>query len=221
MLKAVIFDMDGVLIDSEPDHLRIHEKMLESLGIEPSSIDHSKYVGVTTNYKWSDIKSKYDLSYSVQELVDINRNNYFKYITSEDAIVEAISGVDKLVKNIHNDRLKLAVASSSPINVIETVAKCIGLEKYFDVLVSGDYVKRSKPNPDIFLYAAEKLEINPENCLVVEDSHNGSIAAKRAGMKCVGYKNINSANQDISSADLIIDSFNKVQLEELKKLFVE
>lgn len=221
MLKAVIFDMDGVLIDSEPEHLRIHQEMVEWLGIEPSSVDHSKYIGATTSYKWSDIKSKYDLDYSVQELVDINRNNYFEYITSKDTVVEPISGVDKLVKNIHNDGVKLAVASSSPINVIETVVKSIGLEKYFDVLVSGDYVKRSKPNPDIFLYAAEKLEINPENCLVVEDSHNGSIAAKRAEMKCVGYKNINSENQDISSADLIVDSFNKVQLEELKKLFTK
>lgn len=220
MLEAVIFDMDGVLIDSEPDHLRIHEKMIELLGIEPSSADHSKYVGVTTSYKWSDIKSKYDLNYSVQELVDMNRNNYFEYITSKDVILEPIFGVDKLVKNIHKNGVKLAVASSSPINVIETVVKSIGLDKYFNVLVSGDYVKKSKPNPDIFLYAAEKLKINPENCLVVEDSHNGSIAAKRAAMKCVGYKNINSENQDLSSADLIIDSFNKVQLEELKKLFI-
>lgn len=221
MLRAVIFDMDGVLIDSEPEHLRIHEKMLESLGIEPSSLDHSKYIGVTTNYKWSDIKSRYDLSYSVQELVDINRRNYFEYITSKDTIIEAIHGVDELVKNIHSDGLKLAVASSSPIDVVKTVVKGIGLEKYFNVLVSGDFVKRSKPEPDIFLYAAEKLEINPENCLVVEDSHNGSIAAKRAEMKCVGYKNINSGNQDISSADLIVDSFNKVQLDELKKLFTK
>lgn len=221
MLEAVIFDMDGVLIDSEPDHLRIHEKMLEWLDIEPSSLDHSKYIGVTTSYKWSDIKSKYDLSYSVQELVEINRHNYFEYITAKDTIIEAIPGVYKLVKNIHKDGLKLAVASSSPINVIETVVKCIGLEKYFDVLVSGDYVKRSKPNADIFLYASEKLGINPQNSLVVEDSHNGSIAAKRAGMKCVGYKNINSGNQDISAADLITDSFNKVQLEELKNLFLE
>ncbi|MDF2506004.1 HAD family hydrolase [Clostridium sp.] len=221
MLKAVIFDMDGVLIDSEPDHLRIHEEMVKWLGIEPLSVDHSKYIGATTSYKWSDIKSKYDLNYSVQELVDMNRNNYFEYITSKDAIIEPISGVDKLVKNIHKNGFKLAVASSSPINVIETVVESIGLEKCFDVLISGDYVERSKPNPDVFLYAAEKLRINPKNCLVVEDSHNGSIAAKRAGMKCVGYKNINSENQDLSSADLIMDSFNKVHLEELKNLFIK
>lgn len=221
MLKAVIFDMDGVLIDSEPDHLRIHEKMLGWLGIEPSSIDHSKYIGVTTSYKWTDIKLKYDLSYSVQELVEINRRNYFEYITTKDTIIEAIPGVCKLVENIHNAGLKLAVASSSPINVIETVVKGIELDKYFDVLVTGDYVKKSKPNPDIFLYAAEKIKIKPENCLVVEDSRNGSIAAKRAGMKCVGYKNINSENQDISAADLITESFNEVQLEALKKLFGE
>ncbi|WP_010238622.1 HAD family hydrolase [Clostridium arbusti] len=221
MLKAVIFDMDGVLIDSEPDHLRIHEKILESLGIQPSSLDHSKYIGVTSSYKWSDIKSKYDLDYSVDELVDINRRKYFEYITSKDTIIEAIPGVDKLVRDIYNGGLKLAVASSAPINVIETVIKYTGLEKYFDILVSGDYVKRSKPNPDIFLYASEKLQIKPEDCLVVEDSHNGSIAAKKAEMKCLGYKNVNSGNQDISAADLIVNSFNKVKLEDLKKLFME
>lgn len=221
MLKLVIFDMDGVLIDSEPDHLKIHEVMLEGLGLDPLVVGHSQYIGANTYYKWNDIKNKYNLSQSVEELVDMNRKKYFEYITAKDTIIEPILGVYELVKSIHTNKLKLAVASSSPIDVIETVVKAIGLDECFDLLVSGDYVERSKPSPDIFLYAAEKLEINPVNCLVIEDSHNGSIAAREAGMKCIGYKNINSENQDLSPADFTIDCFNKLKLEQLKSLFIE
>ncbi|UZW13286.1 HAD family hydrolase [Clostridium pasteurianum] len=219
MLKLVIFDMDGVLIDSEPDHLKIHEKILEGLGLDPVTVGHSQYIGSTTNYKWNDIKNKYNLSLSVEELVHMNRQKYFEYITAKDTIIKPIIGVDELVKNIHNHKLKLAVASSSPINVIERIVEVIGIDECFDLLVSGDFVERSKPSPDIFLYAAEKLKINPEDCLVIEDSHNGSIAAKEAGMKCIGYRNINSGNQDLSAADFIIDSFKNLKLEQLEDLF--
>lgn len=219
MLKLVIFDMDGVLIDSEPDHLKIHDKMLEELGLDPKIVGHSQYIGANTYYKWNDIKNRYGLRHAVEELVDINRQKYFHYITDENTIIEPIVGVDKLVKDIYNNKVKLAVASSSPINVVETVVKAIGLDECFDLLVSGDFVKESKPSPDIFLYAAEKLNINTENCLVIEDSHNGSIAAKKAGMKCIGYKNLNSGNQDLSLADLTIDSFQVLDFKRLKDLF--
>ncbi|MDI3311034.1 MAG: HAD-IA family hydrolase, partial [Thermoanaerobacterium sp.] len=113
---------------------------------------------------------------------------------------------------------RLAVASSSPIEVIKLVVKRLKLESYFDELVSGDFVKRSKPHPDIFLYAAEKLLVEPERCLVIEDSNKGVLAAKSAGMKVVGFINPNSGNQDINMADMVIRSFSELNYEKLQNI---
>ncbi|HEY8892236.1 MAG TPA: HAD-IA family hydrolase [Clostridium sp.] len=91
------------------------------------------------------------------------------------------------------------------------------MEKYFEVFVTGDYVKKSKPEPDIFIFASEKLGVGPENCLVIEDSNNGVRAAKNAGMKCVGINSDAGGRQDISMADLEINSFQEVNYIKLSK----
>ncbi len=219
MLKAVIFDMDGVLVDSELEHLKVETKLLKSLGIELKEGEHNKFVGTTANYKWSCIKENYDIDKEIEELMQLNTDGYYNHITSGD-VLKAIDGVTELVNSLSENKFKLAVGSSSNMNAIEVSLKAIKLEKYFDAVVSGQYVKLSKPEPDIFLYAANKLLVKPEECLVVEDSHNGVIAANRAGMKCLGYISEHSGNQDLSTADLTTDSFNKISIEDLKKLFV-
>ena len=221
MLKAVIFDMDGVIFDSELIHTALEAELFKKLGISLSVEEHNVYVGTTSHYMWNDLKTKYQLTKVVNELVDIQRKNYDKYLCENDIVGSIIDGVHKLIVNIFNNNLKLAVASSSPINVIEKVIDIFDLDKYFNTLVTGDYVTESKPKPDIFLYAAEKLGVKPEECLVVEDSYNGVIAAKAAGMKCIGYINKNSGNQNLLNADLIIDNFNIINIENLHKLFIE
>ena len=97
--------------------------------------------------------------------------------------------------------MPIAIASSSPRLFIEAVVEKIGIQQYFTIIVSGEEVERSKPEPDIFLKAARLLNVNPFECLVVEDSKSGTIAAKKAGMKCIGYLNLNSGEQDLSQAD--------------------
>ncbi|SMC25691.1 haloacid dehalogenase superfamily, subfamily IA, variant 3 with third motif having DD or ED/haloacid dehalogenase superfamily, subfamily IA, variant 1 with third motif having Dx(3-4)D or Dx(3-4)E [Clostridium acidisoli DSM 12555] len=218
MFKAVIFDMDGVLVDSELEHLVVETKLLKSIGIELEEGEHNKFVGTTANYKWSCIKEKYKIDKSIEELMKLNTDAYYDHITSND-VLKPIDGVTELVDNLSRNGFKLAVGSSSNMNAIETTLKAIKLEKYFEAVVSGQYVKLSKPEPDIFLYAADKLGVKPEECLVIEDSHNGVIAANKAGMKCLGYISEHSGNQDISTADLITDSFHKISIEDLKKLF--
>lgn len=102
--------------------------------------------------------------------------------------------------------------------MIELVVKKLGIDNCFEVLVSGDYVKNSKPAPDIFLYAADKLKVKPHECVVIEDSYNGVHGAKKAGMKVIGFKNPNSGNQDLSEADFIIDSLGEELLEIIDEL---
>lgn len=215
MIKAVIFDMDGVIIDSEPIHLEFAMELFKKLGVNMSNEEYSKFIGTTSHYMWDTIKKKYNLNNTIEELIEMERNGFFDFLSSPDMTIKPIEYIPELLKALHQNDYKIALASSSPIRVIEFIMDSFKIKKYFDELVTGDFVKRSKPEPDIFLYAADKLGVLPEECVVVEDSHNGVLAAKKAGMKCIGYRNLNSGNQDISKADKIINSFNELDINNL------
>jgi beta-phosphoglucomutase family hydrolase len=217
MLKAVIFDMDGVIIDSEPIHFKFEQSTFAKLDIIVDESYHNSFIGTTSNYMWQSLKDKFALSQSVEELVSISRSGFLTFLKSLNNI-ELISGTGSLIKELYNSNIKLAVASSSPMEMIDYIVDTLEVDKYFSALVSGDYVNRSKPNPDIFLYAAEKLGVRADECIVIEDSHNGVKAAKAAGMKCIGYRNLNSGNQDISCADIIIDNFSELKVDILNTL---
>ena len=210
MLKAVIFDMDGVIIDSEPTHTKLENDTYKKLGIEVSEEEHRSFVGATSHYMWGTLKNRYKLNETLEELIEYERSKYFEYLNSDKCEIALIDGVKELIEDLHENGVNLAIASSSPLNVIETIAKKFQIEEYFQVFVTGDYVKRSKPEPDIFLLASEKLGVNPKDCVVIEDSHNGVCAAKKAGMKCIGINSDATGRQDISMANLVIDSFKEV-----------
>ncbi|MGK0467028.1 HAD family hydrolase [Clostridium sp.] len=218
MLKAVIFDMDGVIIDSEPTHMKLENEAYKKLGIDVSTDEHHTFVGTTSYYMWEVLKNKYKLDKSLEELVDYDRNIFFKYLMSDECEIILIDGVKELIKDLYENGVKLAIASSSPLNVIEAIAKKFEIEQYFEALVTGDFVKKSKPEPDIFIFASEKLGVSPRNCVVIEDSHNGVLATKKAGMKCVGINSDPEGSQDISMADLVINSFKEVNYRKINKL---
>lgn len=209
MVKAVIFDMDGVLIDSEPIHEQLEKDYFNKLGLNISDEEHSSFMGTSYYLMWNTIKNRYNLPNTIDELINNSKENYLNYLNDDLADIVEINGVSDVLKSLYRENIKLAIASSSSIEAIKAVVNKLKLGKYFKVLVSGDFVKESKPQPDIFLFAAEKLGVKPENCLVIEDSRNGVIAAKKANMKCIGFGNPNSKNQDLSSADLIINDFIK------------
>ncbi|MCM8711405.1 HAD family phosphatase [Clostridium sp. SYSU_GA19001] len=220
MLKAVIFDMDGVIFDSELVHAKLEKSLLKEMGVDLTHEEIESFVGTSSYYMWEMLKGKYGLSKTVEELVKIERDSYFELLVSENHEDNIVKGVKELIQELHKNKVKLAVASSSPVNVIDTVVDMYDIRQYFNALVSGDYVERSKPNPDIFLYAAEKLGVKPEECIVIEDSSNGVLAAKRAEMKCIGYRNVNSGKQDLSPADLVISDYSEISYEKLKELCI-
>lgn len=215
MIKAVIFDMDGVIVDSQPGYLEVDMKLLKDLGVDMTKEDYDSYIGTTTAYVWGAIREKFRLKQTTEELVNMERTAYLNYL-QQDGNVKPMDGVKETIELLRSKGMKLAVASSSPIKVIEFTVKALKLGSYFDEIVTGDYVKRSKPEPDTFLYAAEKLGVPSNECIVIEDSNNGVIAAKRAGMKCIGYVSPHSGNQDLSSADYIVDSFYKINMDMIK-----
>ena len=218
MIEAVIFDMDGVLIDSEPLHFEVDEIVLKHLQIDKGKHYLERFVGYTNPAMWKIIKEENQLEQSIEGLIELQMRIKLDYLEKSNYV--AIDGVLELLNKIQAKKIPLAIASSSPRIFIEAVIEKIQIEKYFQIVVSGEEVPESKPAPDVFLKAAELLGVQPENCLVIEDSKSGTIAAKSAVMKCVGFRNSNSGNQDLSFADLIVDDFKEISLPRIENLFI-
>ena len=215
--KCIIFDMDGVLINSEPLHFDFESKLFESLGITVSREQHETFVGTTAKTLWTSIKQYNNIPFTVQELILKEQFEFLKYLENKEPI-KLIPGVKKLIINLKSKGFHIALASSSPHRLINYIMDKTNIDEYFQVKVSGDDVINGKPNPEIFLKTAELMDIKPANCLVIEDSKNGVKAAKQAGMKCIGFRNPDSGNQDLSTSNLIINSFDSFTANLVKKI---
>lgn len=211
MFKAVIFDMDGVIIDSEPLHFKVDKKLLSKCGLEVDNEFLSQYVGVSNPEMLSDIKDKYHIKYSVDELLDIKLEVLLKALNESD--LDTIIGIRQLIDDLKAHGIVLAIASSSPIEFIEAVIEKTNLQHHFNVVISGEQVEKSKPAPDVFLKAASLLCVNPDECVVIEDAEKGVEAALAAGMKCIGYVNHNSGNQDLSKASVMVADMQKIDYD--------
>lgn len=201
--------MDGVLIDSEPLHKKIERQMLLELGVDLPHDEHVKFAGVGKEF-WNIINNRfgYNREVTAESLHEEKHDRYLKALSANPII--AIEGVIEVVAEARRRNIPLAVASSSSSHLIHLVLEAIGIDKDISYVVSGEEVTNNKPFPDIFLRTAELMKIDPESCLVVEDSANGVKAAKDAGMFCVAFLNLNSGNQDLSNADYIINSMAEV-----------
>jgi len=209
MIDTVIFDMDGVLIDSEPIHQEIEQSMFKQLGLSIPKGKHDKFLGTSDFDMWSKIKEDYKLPDDVNELIDKKVRLFLNYISNSKNI-EPIKFVDKLLFELKKENFKLVLASSSNREIINLILLRLKFENVFIKIVSGAELEKSKPDPEIFLVAAELAGSEPENCLVIEDSENGVLAAKRANMKCIGFLNPYPGNLDLSKADIIIRSFDEL-----------
>jgi HAD superfamily hydrolase (TIGR01509 family) len=203
--KAVIFDKDGVIIDTQPLHYKVFNNFCEENFWDISIEEYESFNGTTSIEMFTRIKNNHKIENTVDDLVNMFQKKYIDLIASLKD-VKPIFGVDILIKTLHSNGIKLAIASSATRKKIELVLEMFKLEHYFDVIVSGYEVDRSKPAPDIFLRAAELLGMRIEDCIVIEDSANGITAAKSANMRCIGYQNP-LGNQDLSNANIIITNF--------------
>lgn len=217
--RCIIFDMDGVLINSEPLHFDFESKFFKSLGITVSRDQHETFVGTTAKTMWTIIKQTHNLPYSVSELILKGQSDFLIYLENIK-FLEPVQGITGLLKRLIDAGYNLALASSSPHLLINYILSNCNLDKYFVVRVSGDDVNSGKPDPEIFLKTAELAGVKPKDCLVIEDSANGVHAAVKAGMKCIGYSNPGSGNQDLSEANLIIKSFQKLTISTIEGLFI-
>ncbi len=218
-VKAIIFDMDGVLVDSEPHHDRIEKKLFAKLELDIGDDEHSTYMGKATDMMWKEISRNKKLKQKVEELVELNNQEGINYFTALKKI-EPMPGIEKVLKKMILIGTPMAVASSSSPEIIDIILKRTGLSKYFLHIVNSSVVGKSKPEPDIFLHAAGLLSVKPDECIVIEDSTNGIRAAKAANMYCIAYNGASSKNQDKSLADEQIEDYSQLESILLKYILL-
>ena len=211
-MKAVIFDMDGVLVDSQPYHFKADIETMSEYGVVKDQKFYEKFAGTLTSDRMRILKDLFKLDIPVEEMVKKREDMILEIMARED--IKPVSGIPEFLKSIKNRGLKTAVASSSGYDLIGLILSRLGISEYFDSITSGNDVKRGKPDPDVFLLAAERIGVNPRECFVVEDSENGVKAAKSAGMKALGYINPTSGNQCLDMADAVTDDFRKVDIND-------
>lgn len=216
MLKAVLFDLDGTIIDSEPLHTAVVLRILRdrSIRLEPSDLD--RYIGISSSVMWREIREVYGFPESVDELKSLQYELNVGMLEESGSIL--IPGVLDLLQELRSQGIRTAVASSSARDYIETALARYELAAYFDAVVSGEEVPRGKPRPDVFLRAAELLGAEPGSCVVLEDSDNGLTAAREAGIRSVGFRNPNSGMQNLSFADRIVDDIREISVFFLRNL---
>ena len=210
-MKAVIFDMDGVLVDSQPYHFKADIDTMAEYGVIKDQKFYEAFAGTLTDNRMRTLRDMFGLDVPAEELIEKREKMILDIMANED--IKPVSGIPELLRSIKALGLKTAVASSSGIELIKLVLDRLGIAVYFDSITSGNDVKMGKPSPDIFLLAAERIGAEPSECLVVEDSENGVKAAKSAGMKALGYINPTSGYQCLDMADFITDDFKKVNIE--------
>ncbi len=215
MLKAVLFDMDGVIVDTEPLHRKAYFKMFEDVKIDVSEAMYDSFTGQATLPICRTLCHHFKLSETPEYLVSTKRK-HFKYLFENDSELALLDGVHDLIKDYHTNGLTLVLASSASMPNINRIFERFDLDKYFKAKISGADLKASKPHPEIFLKAAELAGEHTKDCMVIEDSTNGIEAAKAANIYCVGFKSPHSANQDYSKADRVITSFDEIVFSKLK-----
>jgi len=217
MVKTVIFDMDGVIVDTEPVHKYAYFKHFEELGIDVSEELYATFTGNSTRNVFQKIKDQFGLDHEVEDLIQRKRSLFNDAFDTKPDL-ELIAGVENLIKDLHASDVELILASSASKSTISRVFNRFNLNDYFAHKVSGEDFVKSKPDPTIFIHAASLSKNKVEECIVIEDSTNGVKAACAAGIYCLGYNSENSKLQNLEGASVLVDDFFKVNAEFIKNL---
>lgn len=205
--QAVIFDMDGVIVDSEPRHERAFRQVFEEIGYgDNHGIDFPAYYGRSDRVLWTDFIERHRPRQTMEELVESKLGRFLEMIRNEEPI---FPGMIELLESLR-PRYRLGLASGSYHDVIGAILALRSLKQYFSAIVSSQDVARGKPAPDIFLKAADLLEVPAETCCVIEDSVAGVGAARAAGMSVIAITNSFPA-EALREATHIVSSYDEIR----------
>ncbi|NMH28909.1 HAD family hydrolase [Flavobacterium silvaticum] len=217
MIKTVIFDMDGVIVDTEPVHKYAYYEHFKQLGIDVPDEMYSTFTGNSTKNVYQKLRDTFGIDTETNDLIRVKRNLFNDaFDTKEDLYL--LPGVESLIKDLYANGMQLILASSAANVTIDRVFTRFNLHQYFTHILSGEDFAQSKPNPAIFIKAWELSGDDKSECVVIEDSTNGIKAAKEAGLFCIGYDSVNSKSQELGEADVIVADFAELDYQKIRTI---
>jgi beta-phosphoglucomutase family hydrolase len=213
-IRAVIWDMDGVIADSGPYHLAAWQEIFSQRGVKFTAEDFKQSFGLRND---NIIRNTLGEKMPQAEVDTIAREKEETFRRIARGKIKPLPGALELIRALKKQGFRMAIASSTPAENIELVTGTLGIADCFQAVVTGQDVTQGKPSPKVFLLAAQRLSVKPENCLVIEDAVAGVTAAKRAGMYCLAVTSTHP-RQKLKQADLVVDTLEKVTLEDIKGL---
>lgn len=206
IIKAVLLDLDGLLVDSEPLHWKAWQKVAEELGATLSEEEISRFTGVGNIVVANFLKEKIETPLNAEDLIKKKVAKYMALLKN----IKLMSGIRELLAKIKKNHLRMAVVSGAPRSEAIPSLQYPGIFSYFDVIIAEEDVKNPKPAPDAYLLAAKKLNVLPKECIALEDSETGVASARAAGVYCIAVPNEDSKSQNFSKANLEIESIQAI-----------
>lgn len=204
-LRAVIFDFDGVILDSEPQHHESFRRLFERHHVAFSETPDD-FTGIGARDNIRRVYQKAGMNLDEEKIETLNHERDLLYLgVMKETGIRTLPGAKELIKSLKSEGIRIALASSTNSSILAQILPQIGLEDAFDAVVGGDQVQKGKPAPDIFLLAAKKSGVAPKECLVIEDANAGLQAAKAAGMRVLMVRN-DRIRQQREKADAFVDT---------------
>lgn len=207
-LKLVLFDLDGVIVDSEPLHDHAKKRILSEAGVM-EDLDLSWSVGKPSHILWGKMKDMYGLRKSADELEQYQYNYILEEIKEKQ--IPPSEGLIELLQWLKEHQIRIGLVSSSWSSFVHSVIDHYEIKHYFEFVIAGDDVERKKPFPDGYLKALSEFAVPPINAFAVEDSKTGSEAAITANLTCIGYRNPTSGDQDLTKCHKVIVNLSQIK----------
>jgi beta-phosphoglucomutase len=215
---AAIFDMDGTLIDNTPYHFKAWQQLFKKRGLP--ELSHETYLTEISGVPiLNTIKNMFGKDLDEEEQQALVKEKQQLYQDAYLPYLRPINGLENFLAELHDAGVKIALATSSAMDDVDFIFNTVNIRKYFDAIITGSMVSEPKPSPQIFLKAAERLQILPQKCVVFEDSLSGLKAGRSAGMKVTGITTANPAETVTQLADLVINDYADISLHKMAALF--
>jgi len=215
MIQAVLFDMDGTVVETTMTHdFPVWTELLKDYDVSLSLSVFQNFLGK----KASEIFRQFVPSITEEQIeTSLQKRDLLLSQSINQKGIDTTPGLIGFLDRLQKNGCKVALATGAERKKVDIICNHVPLQQYFPVIVTADDVKRGKPYPDLFLKAADELDVNPENCIVVEDANNGIEAAHRANMKCIAITTTHKKDE-LKGADLVINSFNELKGKTLQNI---